>query len=172
MAALEPGSIAPEFVLPDSQGQTHSLSEGLAGGPVLLVFFKISCPTSQYALPFYERLHRRLAGSSLKIWAVSQDSLDHTNAFARHFGVETLPALFDPEEEGYTVSNAYGITNVPTAFLIGPGREVLFTSVGWSREDVRDIARRLGEHTALPNLELFEDGEKVIEFQPGCGSKN
>jgi peroxiredoxin len=167
MAALEPGTDAPEFSLPNAKGEVHSLAEGLAKGPVLLVFFKISCPTCQYGLPFFERLHKKLAGAPVSLWSISQNSLDHTSGFAREFGVETLPALFDPEEEGFAVSNSYGITNVPTAFLIEPDGKIAATVVGWSKDDTAEIARRLGETVGKPDLALFEPGEKVVDFRPG-----
>jgi peroxiredoxin len=167
MSALEPGAVAPEFRLPNAKGEVHSLAEGLAKGPVLLVFFKVSCPTCQYGLPFFERLHKQLPDAPVSVWSISQNSLDHTSAFAREFGVETLPALFDPEEEGFAVSNSYGITNVPTAFLVEPGRKIALTSVGWSKDDTAEIARRLGEAAGMPDLTLFEPNEKVVDFRPG-----
>jgi peroxiredoxin len=167
MAALEPGTAAPEFSLPDDKGQAHSLSELLAKGPVVLVFFKVSCPVCQYALPFFERLHKRLAGAAVGMWAVSQDSLDHTNAFGREFGIETLPALFDSDQEGYPVSNTYGLTNVPTAFLIEAGGKIALTSVGWSKDDIAAIARRLGQVAGEPGLTPFEPQEDVLAFRPG-----
>ena len=41
---LEPGSRAPEFRLELLAGGAATLAEILTGGPVLLAFFKISCP--------------------------------------------------------------------------------------------------------------------------------
>jgi peroxiredoxin len=167
MAALDPGTAAPGFSLPDAQGRVHSLAEGLAKGAVVLVFYKVSCPTCQYALPFFERLHERLVGAPVSLWAVSQDSLDHTNAFQREFGVETLPTLFDSDVESYAVSNAYGITNVPTAFLIEPDGKIALSSVGWSKDDTAAIAERLGQAAGQGALTLFAPGENVLAFRPG-----
>ena len=52
MAALTIGAKAPEFDLKTLDGKRFSLSDELAHRPVVLVFFKVSCPTCQYALPF------------------------------------------------------------------------------------------------------------------------
>ena len=41
MPALPLGSKAPNFELPDHDGASHSLSDALLKGPVLLTFFKI-----------------------------------------------------------------------------------------------------------------------------------
>jgi peroxiredoxin len=167
MPALEPGAAAPEFLLLDRQGGIHSLSQSLAQGPLLLVFFKISCPTCQYALPFFERLRTRLAHARASIWAVSQDSPDSTRAFQREFQVEALPMLFDSGAQDYPVSNAYGVTNVPTAFLIEPDGKIGLTAVGWSKADTESIALRLGQAAGQASLTLFEPRENIIAFRPG-----
>lgn len=58
MAALAVGAKAPDFELKTLDGKRVSLNEELARGAVVLAFFKVSCPTCQYAFPFLERLHR------------------------------------------------------------------------------------------------------------------
>ena len=55
MAALANGVAAPDFELKTLDGKSFSLSAELARGPVVLAFFKVSCPTCQYAAPFLER---------------------------------------------------------------------------------------------------------------------
>jgi peroxiredoxin Q/BCP len=94
---LQPGSQAPDFLLPDAEGRRFALADALKRGPVLLAFFKVACPTCQYALPFVERLARRLEGGAVTVWAISQDSPEHTAMFNREFGI-SLPPLFDPED--------------------------------------------------------------------------
>jgi peroxiredoxin len=58
MATLKAGTLAPDFTLPTMDGKKFSLSEALARGPVLAAFFKVSCPTCQYAFPFLERIYK------------------------------------------------------------------------------------------------------------------
>ena len=57
MAALQAGVRAPEFSLPTVDGKHLSLAEALEKGPVVLAFFKVSCPVCQYAFPFYQRMY-------------------------------------------------------------------------------------------------------------------
>ncbi len=54
--------------------------------------------------------------------AISQDDRRNTEAFLNEYGV-TFPTLLD-DPNGYAVSNAYGLTNVPTVFLIGQDGEI------------------------------------------------
>ena len=118
MPALIAGVPAPKFKLHDLESGPFSLEEALKHGPVLLVFFKISCPTCQFTLPYLERLYQGLKGKSVPaIVGISQNNQKDTAAFLRQYGV-SFPVLLD-DPMGYPVSNAYGITNVPTLFYIG-----------------------------------------------------
>ncbi len=166
MAALSTGTQAPDFTLFDGNGQTRTLAAALEKGPVLLTFFKTSCPTCQYALPFVGRLESRLEGAPVTFWAVSQDGPDATEAFNQEFEVN-LTALFDPEEETYPVSNAYGITNVPTSFLIDRDGAILDTSIGWDKQDMERISSRVGEAAGVAGLTPFDHGEDVLDYKGG-----
>lgn len=163
MAALDSGRHAPDVVLPDLQGKNVSLVEELRRGPVVLAFFKVSCPVCQYTFPILERLHR--AYPKAAIYGVSQNGAKDTERFCREFGV-TFPVLLD-EPKTYPVSNAYGITNVPSLFYIGQDGTIEVSSVGWSRNDVEEIGRRLGAVHHVPIAGLFEPGEQVSDFRAG-----
>src|SRR5664280_1470045 len=111
MAALNAGVLAPDFTLPAVQGGQVSLREALAKGPVVLVFFKKSCPVCQYALPLLERVFQANRAANVTVLGISQDKARDTKAFLREYGVTFPVALDDPAH--YPVSNAYGLTNVP-----------------------------------------------------------
>src|SRR4051812_5621389 len=67
---LDPGSRAPDFLLPRLDDGVSTLRELIAAGPALLVFFKVTCPVCQMTLPFLERIH---AARKLAIHGISQD---------------------------------------------------------------------------------------------------
>ena len=73
MAALTVGAKAPEFELKTLDGKKFSLSDELARGPVVAAFFKVSCPTCQYALPFLERLYKAYAKNGVTLVGISQN---------------------------------------------------------------------------------------------------
>src|SRR6266567_5288561 len=129
MAALATGTMAPEFELKTLDGKQFSLSNALARGPVVLAFFKVSCPTCQYAFPFYERLHKAYPVKGISLVGISQNDAQETAAFLKDFGI-TFPVLLD-DMRSYTVSNAYKLTNVPTIFWIAQDRKIEISSVGW-----------------------------------------
>ena len=173
MAALPAGTKAPDFSLPffasqggsSKDGGAFSLQAALKQGPVLAAFFKVSCPVCQYAFPFFERLHKAYGSQKIALVGISQDDKSNTSAFLKEYGV-TFPALLD-DPAGYVVSNAYGLTNVPSWFLIAPDGEIKISSVGWVRADVEDLNRRLADanHTALRRL--FRPGDDVRDSRPG-----
>ena len=70
---LQSGSRAPDFRLPLLGGGETTLTEILARGPVLLAFFKISCPVCQLTFPFLDRVHAAALPGGLQIYGVSQN---------------------------------------------------------------------------------------------------
>lgn len=165
MAALANGTRAPEFKLRDMTGSEFSLSEALERGPVLLAFFKISCPVCQFTLPYLERLYKGLRGANVTILGISQNDLADTSSFANQYGL-TFPILLDQKGK-YPVSNAYGITNVPTLFYIGPDRSIEISSVGWSRRDLEEISRSAGEVASVGTIAVINPGEQVPDSKAG-----
>jgi len=165
MPALSVGRAAPDFQLKTLAGESFSLQEALARGPVVLLFFKISCPTCQYALPFYERLFQAYKGRNVTLVGVSQNNPEDTKAFAKECGI-TFPLLLD-DTITYPVSNAYGLTNVPTAFWIERDGEIEVSSVGWAKPDFETINRRMADAGAVAAAYVFRAGEDVRDYRGG-----
>lgn len=166
MPALEAGVQAPEIELQYLDGRKFSLKEERKKGPVVAVFFKVSCPVCQLALPYLERIFQAYeTRGRFTFVGVSQDNAADTKTFNRQFGV-SFPVLLDPASK-YPVSNAYGLTNVPTVFLVSPEGEIEFSSVSWSKADVEQLNRRLASVSNAAAAQVFYPGEKVPEYKPG-----
>jgi len=170
MAALTAGTKAPDFQLKTMDGKRFSLQEALTRGPVVLAFFKVSCPVCQYAFPFFERLYKAYGVKSpgqknVALVGVSQNSSADTAAFMKEFGV-TFPILLD-EKDTYPVSNAYGLTNVPTVFWIAQDSEIEVSSVGWVKADFEEINRKMAETGSSTPVTVFKSGDDVRDYRPG-----
>jgi peroxiredoxin len=165
MAALAAGTKSPEFELKSLDGKQFSLNDQLAQGAVVLVFFKVSCPTCQYALPFYERLYNAYRDKGVTLVGVSQNEAKDTAAFNKEFGI-SFPVLLD-DTHTYPVSNAYGLTNVPTIFWIAQDGEIEVSSVGWLKADFEEINRRMAEAGKIAPAVVFKPGEDVRDFRAG-----
>jgi peroxiredoxin len=164
---LSAGQRAPEFSLPLLDGGQVSLDQdqALRRGPVVLAFFKVSCPVCQYAFPFFERMYRANRNSPVTFLGISQDNAKDTRGFMKEFGITFPVALDDPKN--YAVSNAYGLTNVPTLFYIDPSGEIAVSSVSWSKADVEAVNQKLAELRQQAPAMLWRSGEDVRDFRPG-----
>ncbi len=165
MVALATGKQAPKFELKTLEGNSFSLTDAVTRGPVLLAFFKVSCPTCQYAFPFLERLHQAYAANGVALVGISQNGAKETAAFNKEFGV-TFPVLLD-DTNSYLVSNAYGLTNVPTVFWIAQDGEIEVSSVGWVKADFEQINRKMAEAGKIAPAVVFKPGEDVRDFRAG-----
>lgn len=150
---LKPGQTAPEFELPDVNGQVVKLPELLRDGPVILVFFKVSCPTCQLSLPFLGRM------SGINIAAISQDDAEITRMFLKRFS-PGLRTLIDPAQGWYPVSASYALTHVPALFVVEQDRRISFALNGFDREQFEALGRRF-------DTVLFGRDEKTPQWKPG-----
>jgi len=165
MTHIVAGNIAPNFSLKSLDNKEYSLSALMERGPVVAAFFKISCPVCQFTFPFLERLHKRYGGDGVTFLGISQDDARDTKNFANEYGV-TFPMLID-DENGYVVSNAYGLTNVPTIFLIDSAGKVKVSSMGFDKKDLETIAAELAARKKISFAALFRPDEVVPANKPG-----
>ena len=154
--AIETGADAPAFKLKKLEGDAITLQEILAKGPALLAFYKVSCPVCQLTFPYLERLG---ASSKIQVIGISQDDESSTRAFNQRYGV-TFPTLLDSSKEGYPASNGYGITSVPSLFLVETGGEVSKATAGFSKRDMEALGERAGVKT-------FRAEDNVPEWKAG-----
>ena len=164
MTHIVAGNVAPGFSLKGLDGKERSLRGLLDEGPVVTAFFKISCPVCQFTFPFLERLHTSYGGDGVTILGVSQDDAKDTKRFASEFGV-TFPVLLD--EKGYPVSNAYGLSMVPTIFLIETDGSVKVSSMGFNKAELESIGGTLAERKKIAKAPLFRTDEKIPAQKPG-----
>ncbi len=164
LSVLTTGSQAPAFELTGTDERKRSLQQSIAEGPVLAAFFKVGCPTCQFAFPFIERIHKRFNGHQIAIWGVSQDRADDTRSFSQKFGI-TFPILID--DKPYPVSQSYRLNYTPTLFLIFPEGRVEMVSEGFSKNDLLAIERKLASLLGVRSEPLFLPEERIPEYKPG-----
>jgi peroxiredoxin len=155
-ALVGAGAKAPSFRLAGLDGSTQTLEDILAGGPALLAFFKISCPVCQLSAPYLERL---AANKTLQVIGISQDDSGATRGFLQRFGV-TFSTLLDLASEDYPASNAYGITSVPSLFLLERDGTVSRSFNGFSKRDFEEMGVRAG-------VSPFGPDDHVPEWKAG-----
>jgi peroxiredoxin len=164
MTEVNAGNRAPSFSVKGLDGKSYSLSSLLQKGPVVAAFFKVSCPVCQFTFPFLERLFKSYGGGDVTFLGISQDDTKATKKFIDTFGV-TFPVALD--EEGYPASNAYGLSMVPTIFLIDADGTTRVSSMGFVKKDLESIAKELATRESMPSGILFRPNERIPEQKPG-----
>ena len=65
------------------------------------------------------------------------------------------------------MSNAYGLTNVPTIFWIAQDGEIEISSVGWIKKEMEEFNQRAAEASAGSAKPLFRPDEQIADFRAG-----
>jgi peroxiredoxin len=104
---IEPGSPAPDFSLPDQDGNRVSLSD-FSGETVVLVFYPADfSPVCTDQLSIYQEVLPQLAEEGAKLVGISVDGAFCHKAFREHQGL-SMPLLSDFHPKG-EVARAYGV---------------------------------------------------------------
>lgn len=124
---IELGSPAPDFALPDGNGQVHRLADFAGGRGLIVAFLCNHCPFVQHIAAAFSRVAADYAPRGIRTVAISSnDCVTHPEdapaempAFAARFGFG-FPYLHDATQE---VALAYQAVCTPDLFLFdGEGR--------------------------------------------------
>ena len=131
---LKTGATAPDFTLPDQEGNQRNLSTMLDAGPVVLFFYPQADTSGCTAQACHFRdLAAEFAECGAQVVGISRDSVDAQAAFAgkRGFG---YPLLSDTERD---VASAYGVKR--GRYALSPVKRSTFV-IGTDRTIVGSIA--------------------------------
>jgi peroxiredoxin len=104
---IEPGTAAPDFALPDQDGNIVKL-EDLREQTTVLVFYPLDwSPVCTNQLSVYQEVLGDLEAEGARLLGVSVDSAFSHKAFQQHLGL-SFPLLADFHPKG-EVSKAYGV---------------------------------------------------------------
>lgn len=132
MKPLQKGDLAPEFEALDQEGNLVRLTDCLAKGPVVLLFYPRAMTKGCTA----EACHFRDLGTELGEFGalrlgISTDSIDRQKTFSAKHDLD-FPLLSDPDR---TIADAFGVKrpgplfNRRVTFVIGTDRVIIETIV-------------------------------------------
>jgi peroxiredoxin len=162
------GFAAPNARFRTPEGGSLSTKEVVESGhglPVLLAFFKTSCPICRLAWPYLQRLHEAYGGKSVRVMGVSQDDAASGRAYYAANGGATFDLLLDPEPT-FVASNAFDVESVPLIVLLAPNGTIEDTFAGWSKKRMEALGARFASKS-VPLVPVVPPGDPVREFSPG-----
>ncbi len=148
-----PGDLAPSFTLDDAF-TAEPVSDPWKDGPVVLAFFKVTCPVCQLTAPKVQAL----ADAGVRVIGIGEDPPRALADYARRFG-QKVPTLTEPPP--YRVSDAFGLTTVPSLVLVGEDGAVVDAVGAWDREKWNALAVRAGGGP------ISRDSDGLPPFRPG-----
>ena len=108
------GQVAPDFTLQNLDGKSVSLSD-FRGTPVLLNFWATWCGPCRFEMPFLQEIYDEQSERGFVLLTVNiAESPTKVADFMTELDL-SLPVLLDARSE---ISKVYGITAIPTSFLI------------------------------------------------------
>lgn len=123
---LTVGKQAPDWTLMDRHGEARSLSDH-RGEYVLLDFWATWCGPCRAVMPRVQALHEQYKDKGLAVYGVNiserdpQDAVEHMDEKGYTYGLLL---------EGDEVAGEYGVSEIPTLFLIDPDGKVVNVHVG------------------------------------------
>src|SRR5712691_5386896 len=136
------GMQPPAFNSSTPAGQTVALAE-LRGRVVLLTFWTTWCAECRPEMPLFESLHRDFATQGLAVLGVNvREGTGAIALYAQELGL-TFPLVVDPQG---SITTAYGVIGLPTAFLIGRDGRAVALATGpreWGSMLARTIIQTL-----------------------------
>ena len=122
-AGLPVGTAAPDFALPDLDGEIHTLESLCARGrPVVLLFVSQGCGPCEGMFPEIGNWQRTL-GDQLTIAVLTQGDAAGNRPTAEKHGIAMLL------QEDNDVLSAYRISGTPSALVVTPDRRIASSAV-------------------------------------------
>ena len=125
-ATPQVGKQAPDFQLPNLEGQAISLSD-FQGKPVFLNFWATWCPPCRFEMPLIQAIFKESADTGLIVLAIDIGEAPSRVKDYIQSGNFSFPVLLDTNQD---VALEYNIRAIPTTFLIDKDGIIQVIKVG------------------------------------------
>jgi thiol-disulfide isomerase/thioredoxin len=137
---------APNVALRTAEGATVQLAD-YKGKVVLIDFWASWCPPCKTSFPALDAIYREYREKEVEVLAVNVDEQRREADVFLDAHPHSLAVFFDPKG---VAPAAFGVTGMPTSFLIDRAGNIRFTHTGYStsveQKYRRELAQLLSEH--------------------------
>ena len=151
MDRSEPAVTATEFTLMSSDGTDIKLSD-YAGQFLLVNFWATWCPPCVKEMPALDNLHKHFVESNFKVLGVhAGPALATVKTF-----LEKNTVQFDIVIDKKMELSSWGVTGLPTTFLVSPDGKIIYKAVGereWDSDNmIQFIQAIVTKHKQLASI--------------------
>ncbi len=144
--AAAPGEVAPAFALPTANGDIVALDK-LRGKVVYVDFWASGCAPCRRSFPWMNEMQQKYGSRGFTIVAIN---VDKKRADAERF-LAQIPAHFTVlYDEAGVMPNAYGVTGMPSSYLIDARGNVTFVERGFLDEHKAALEDRIKALLTVP----------------------
>lgn len=138
------GTAAPDFVLPDIQGNNYKLSENLNQGPILINFWATWCVPCREEMKKLKDVYERYEEDGLQILAISIDDPKSVSRVKSFINSRKYPfkVLLDTNSE---IMQLFQAENPPYTALLNSEGDIYYTHSGYRKGDERIVEEKIGE---------------------------
>jgi peroxiredoxin len=163
---LKAGTPAPDFASVDLNGRTVRLSDW-KGKVVVLDFWATWCGPCQLSLPHTQEVARQFKDQGVVVLAVcTSDTRAKFESWmnAKQANYPDVAFTCDPNDRGSAAyddrasKKLYGVTGIPTQFIIGRDSKIVTVLVGYDTDDVR-LEAALARAGVKVDSSIVEKGE-------------
>lgn len=134
---------APDWKLKDFGGKEVSLA-GLRGNVVIIDFWATWCGPCRKTMPLLDKFFQGNSRANVKVYGINvwerQKDPEKVKSFIQTNGFK-FPILFG----GDKVASNYGVTGIPTLFVIGPDGKIVYRHVGYNPNIVETLSWQVEE---------------------------
>ena len=123
---------ANDFTLLDLEGNEVSLHD-FEGKIVVLNFWATWCPPCRAEIPDFVDTYNAYKDKGVQFLGISDDDVKSLNDFIKEYKIN-YPTLIDGSKD--TIMGKWGITAIPTTFVLNGSGEVFFNQVGMMSKDM------------------------------------
>lgn len=147
---------APDFVLPDLNGNNYKLSENLNQGPILINFWATWCIPCREEMKKLKEIYEKYEGDGLQILAISIDDPKSVSRVKSFINTRKYPfkVLLDTNSK---VMQLFQAENPPYTALLNSEGVIFYTHSGYRKGDEKFLEDKIAMLIRMESSDLKSD---------------